>query len=70
VITEGFNYQGCHSSFPTYSGLGRVYASKLSQVVADTDDGLLLLLAAFSLFGDFRCGEGFGLYHITDEKRL
>jgi hypothetical protein len=43
-----------------------INASKLSQV-ADTDDDLL---AAFSLFDNFRCGEGFALYHITDENKL
>jgi hypothetical protein len=42
-----------------------VNASKLPQVVADIDDGLL---AAFSLFAHFRYIERVILYHITDKN--
>ena len=38
MVTKGFYHQQCHGSFPAFSGLGGMDASKSPQVSADVND--------------------------------
>jgi hypothetical protein len=69
VISEhrGHYSSGASQSASDIFGFVVCINSLFSQVVADTDDGLL---AAFSLFNHFRRGKKFALYRIADKYKL